>query len=303
MELSDLRAFRAVVAEGSITRAAEQLGRVQSAVTSRIQQLEARLDQKLFLRQGRRLVLTPAGRTLLDYAEQILALADEAEAAVHGDLPRGILRIGSMESTAAVRLPSILTEYSAQFPQVHLEMRTGNPVMLADALLKGDIDVAFVAEPVAEKRFDSVVAFAETPVIVTAETYPPFDGPDACPETILVFEHGCPHRKLLERWFGDRKDHPDRTIEIGSYHSMIGCVQAGMGAALVPESILAGFPETEKMRVTRLSSKGGSLRTLMIWPKGASSPKIDTLREIVEEERQMITQTDVQGGAENRTML
>ena len=117
MELSDLRAFRAVVAEGSITRAAEQLGRVQSAVTSRIQQLEARLDQKLFLRQGRRLVLTPAGRTLLDYAEQILALADEAEAAVHGDLPRGILRIGSMESTAAVRLPSILTSIRRNFPK------------------------------------------------------------------------------------------------------------------------------------------------------------------------------------------
>lgn len=286
MELTDLRVFRAVVREGGVTRAAEHLGRVQSAVTTRIRQLEERLDRKLFLRQGRKMVLTPAGRTLLDYSDRLLALADEAEAALHEEVPRGVLRIGSMESTAAVRLPGPLAVLSERYPEVILEMQTGNPVRLADALLRGDIDAAFVAAPVAEKRFDHVVAFTETPVIVTADTHPPIGGADGCPRTVLVFEHGCPHRKLLEGWFAQQRDVPERTIEMGSYHAMLGCVLAGMGAALLPLSVVETFPEAQRLRITRLPRGSDSLDTLLAWPRGASSPKIAALRAVIEEDQE-----------------
>ncbi len=72
MELSDLKIFTAVVQEGGITRATERLNRVQSNVTTRVRQLEDRLQTKLFDRQGKRLILTPAGRTLHP-AESVLA--------------------------------------------------------------------------------------------------------------------------------------------------------------------------------------------------------------------------------------
>ncbi len=281
MELSDLRVFRAVVQQGGVTRAAEHLGRVQSAVTSRIHQLEEHLDRKLFLRQGRKMVLTSSGQTLLDYSEQLLALAEEAEQALHTDVPRGVLRIGSMESTAAVRLPGPLAEYSARYPEVVLEMQTGNPVVLQDALLRGEIDAAFVAEPVAEKRFDQITAFTEQPVIVTSNTHPAIGGPNGCPRTILVFEQGCPHRKLLESWFARQKDVPERTVEMGSYHAMFGCVLAGMGAALVPHSVISTFPEADRLRVTHLPKGSNTLRTLLIWPKGTGSPKTVALRKII----------------------
>ncbi|WP_195820760.1 LysR family transcriptional regulator [Roseobacter sp. MH60115] len=281
MELSDLRVFRAVVREGGVTRAANHLGRVQSAVTSRIRQLEDRLEQPLFSRQGRKMVLTPAGRTLLDYSERLLALADEAEAALNSETPRGVLRIGSMESTAAVRLPAPLAEFSERYPEVVLEMQTGNPVMLADALLRGDIDAAFVAEPIAEKRFDHIAAFEESPVIVTSEAHPPIGGDHGCPRTVLVFEHGCPHRKLLEQWYAQQKDTPERTIEMGSYHAMLGCVLASMGAALVPKSVLSTFSEAGRLRLTPLPKGSDKLRTLLIWRKGVSSPTIAALRNVI----------------------
>jgi DNA-binding transcriptional LysR family regulator len=166
MDLSELRIFRAVVREGGVTRAAERLHRVQSNVTTRVRQLEDDLGTALFVREGKRLHLTPAGQTLLGYADRLLALADEARDAVQDPRPRGVFRLGAMESTAAVRLPGPLHEFHRRYPGVQLEMRIGNPETLAKGILAGDLDAAFVAEPIAAAPFDRMHAFDEEPVIV-----------------------------------------------------------------------------------------------------------------------------------------
>src|SRR5437660_2229147 len=173
MDLSDLRIFTAVVREGGGTRAAEKLNRVQSNVTTRIRQLEEDLDVTLFIREGNRLHLAPAGQALLGYAERLLALADEARASVRDPKPRGLFRLGAMESTAAVRLPAALNEYHRRHPDVTLELRTGNPGVLAVAILAGELDAALVAEPIADAPFDKIFVFAEEPVIVSAAGRPP----------------------------------------------------------------------------------------------------------------------------------
>src|SRR3712207_2680284 len=116
--------------EGGVTRAAERLHRVQSNVTTRVRQLEDELGVQLFIREGKRLHLSPAGRVLLGYADRLLDLADEARDAVQDARPRGLLRLGAMESTAAVRLPAPLTEFHRRHPEVTLELRTGNPQQL-----------------------------------------------------------------------------------------------------------------------------------------------------------------------------
>src|SRR4051812_854395 len=93
MELSDLTVFRTVVQAGGITRAAAKLNRVQSNVTTRIHQLEDQLGVELFIRAGKKLHLSPAGRVLLDYADRLLALAAEAQEALHDSGPRGLFRL------------------------------------------------------------------------------------------------------------------------------------------------------------------------------------------------------------------
>src|ERR1700710_3322396 len=110
MDLSDLSIFSAVVREGSVTRAAESLHRVQSNVTTRIRQLEEDLSVALFIREGKRLHLAPAGQVLLGYAERLLALAEEARGAVHDEQPRGTFRLGAVENTAGGRLSGVLRE-------------------------------------------------------------------------------------------------------------------------------------------------------------------------------------------------
>src|SRR5260221_12724214 len=105
MDLVELHIFKTVAELGGITRAATALHRVQSNVTTRVKQLEERLGAKLFHRQGRKLVLSSEGRLLLTYADRLLRLSTEAQAAMKGHAPHGLFRLGSLASTAAARLP------------------------------------------------------------------------------------------------------------------------------------------------------------------------------------------------------
>jgi DNA-binding transcriptional LysR family regulator len=280
MDLSDLRIFTTVVREGGVTRAAEKLNRVQSNVTTRIRQLEEDLDVALFIREGKRLHLAPAGQALLGYADRLLALADEARASLRDPRPRGLFRLGSMESTAAVRLPKALNEYHRLHPEVTLELRTGNPQELATAILAGELDAALVAEPIADAPFEKAFAFEEEPVIVSAAGHRRV-GKKQFPATIVAFEHGCPYRKRLESFYASRGEMPERTVELTSYHAMLGCVVAGMGIALLPKSVLSTFPESKRLTVHRLPPGENRAETVLIWRKGAGSPNIRALQDIL----------------------
>src|SRR5476651_2143646 len=105
---------------------AARLHRVQSNVSARLTQLEESLGVALFHRSGRRLLITAEGSRLLEYADRLLQLAGEAEAAMRGDQqPSGKLRIGAMETTAAARLPLVLAAFHRAHPQVDLLLDTG----------------------------------------------------------------------------------------------------------------------------------------------------------------------------------
>lgn len=285
MDLSDLEIFSAVVREGSVTRAAESLHRVQSNVTTRIRQLEEDLSVVLFLRKGKRLHLAPAGRVLLDYAGRLLALADEARGAMQDAKPRGTFRLGAMESTAAVRLPGLLSEYHRRHPAVVLELRTGNPLVLGSAILAGELDAALVAEPIADAPFEKAFAFDEELVIVAPANHPPIGRKRPLPRSVLVFEHGCPHRKRLEDWYANRHEMPERTIELASYHAILGCVVAGMGISLIPKSVLTTFPERKRLSVHLLGRTENRAQTVLIWRKGAGSANVTALKEMLQGSR------------------
>jgi DNA-binding transcriptional LysR family regulator len=157
---------------------------------------------------------------------------------------------------------------------------------LATAILAGELDAALVAEPIADAPFDKTFAFEEEPVIVSAAGLPPVGENGNFPKTVLAFEHGCPHRKRLEGWYAKRGEMPERTIELGSYHAMLGCVAAGMGIALLPKSVLTTFPEGKRLTVHALPAGENRSETVLIWRKGADSPNIQALRQILERGRQ-----------------
>jgi DNA-binding transcriptional LysR family regulator len=285
MDLGDLQIFRSVVHAGGITRAAEKLNRVQSNVTTRVQQLEADLGVQLFIREGKKLHLSPEGKLLLDYADRLLDLAQEAREAVHDAKPRGLLRLGAMESTASVRLPVPMNEYLSRYREVSLELRIGAPRELATAVREGELDAALVAEPIADAPFEKIPLYDEELVIIAAANHPPIKSPqDVNGRSVLAFEASCPYRQRLDDWFARCSEMSDRVIEMSSYHAMLGCTVAGMGVSLVPKMVLKTFPDANLLSIHPLPPELKFARTVLIRRKGPASPKISALIDVLLEQ-------------------
>src|SRR6202041_254956 len=122
MDTAELKVFEAVARTGGMNRAADELHTVQSNVTARIRALETELGCPLFERHSRGVALTAAGQRLLPYARRLAwLLADAAPRATRDDgLPGGPLTIGSLETTAALRLSPLIASYAAACPEVDL---------------------------------------------------------------------------------------------------------------------------------------------------------------------------------------
>ena len=281
MNFTDLQVFRAVVREGGVTRAAEHLNRVQSNVTTRVRQLEKELGVKLFIREGKRLQLSPTGTVLLDYADRLLDLAQEARDAVHDGEPRGPLRLGAMESTAAIRLPEPLSRFHRLYPDVQLDLHSRPIPELTAAVLSGNLDAALVAEPIEDERFDKALVYDEELVLVAEAGHAPIRSPrDVREKSVLAFEHGCPYRLRMQQWFARAGGLPERLIEMSSWHAIVGCTAARMGISLMPRMVLSTFPP-KLLSIHPLPAELSHAPTILIWRKGNLSPKISALLEVL----------------------
>lgn len=266
MELTDLLTFSAVARTGGITRAAEELNTVQSNVTQRVKALEAEIGTALFERHSRGMTLTGAGRRLLPYAQRMAALSREALLAARDDgEPKGPLNIGSMETTAAVRLPALLAGFHRRFPAVRLSLRTATTADLVAAVLDGSLDGAFVAGPIEHADLVSTVAFREELVLVTARhikslkelrAATPQSGP-----TALVFRTGCTYRQRLEQVLTEFGWPSATRFELGTLDGMVGCVAAGMGVTLLPRAVVG---RNDSVRVHALDPAQAQVETLFI---------------------------------------
>ncbi len=239
LDLSDLSVFRMVAEMGSVTRAAERLHRVQSNVTARVKRLESQLGVSLFVRGWRGMSLTPEGRRLADYAERLLALAEEARSDLGAREPSGRLRIGSMESTAAVHLPHLLSRLHATHRALEVQLVTGTSGALITQLRAGQISAAFVSGDVNEPGLIADPAFVEELVLITHPSIrrPPRPA-HLRDKTLVSFSAGCTYRACVETWLAARGIRPPRTFEVASYHAMLACIAANVGYAFGPRSVL-----------------------------------------------------------------
>ncbi|TJW58479.1 MAG: LysR family transcriptional regulator, partial [Mesorhizobium sp.] len=143
-----LKTFLAVARTGNVTRAAQEVNLAQSSVSDQIQALETELGAGLFTRSRQGLTLTPAGEALKPYAEDLLALADAARAAVDATKAdmAGSLSIGALETIASARLAGWLARFRAAHAGIDIKLRIAGSGDLLRRLSDGEIDVAFCFE-------------------------------------------------------------------------------------------------------------------------------------------------------------
>ena len=167
-------------------------------------------------------------------------------------------------------------------PAITVELRTGAPRQLIPAVIAGELDAVLVAEPVDDERLAFEPAWVEDYVIIAGPGHPPIRTPkDVQGRTLLVFEHGCPHRMRLEAWFAEHRVQVDRVIEMGSYHAILGCAVAGMGIALLPKIVLDTFTERRQLSVYPMTGRYRSARTLLVWRRDFPSARVQALAEAI----------------------
>lgn len=276
IDLESLHIFKTVADCGGISRAAVQLNRVQSNITTRVQNLEKRLGVNLFLRQGGKLLLSGEGQLLLGYAERLLRLSDEAESALRSGQPRGTLRLGTMESTAAARLPQLLAAYHRRYPDVQIELVSGTSAALVGKVQRGELEAAFVAATAAPQALPAQAAFMEELVLIA-----PRDGLPARLQqcTVIAFSSGCSYRRILEDWLAEQQVAPARVLELGSYHAIVACVAAGSGIGIVPRSVLKVVRAEPELSVSALPPRLARVPTMLVYGAAERSVALTALCE------------------------
>ena len=297
MELRQLSTFCEVAKTLSFTRAADTLNYAQSSVSAQIQELEDEFDILLFERLGRRIVLTDAGARLLQYADKILALADEARIVVaNREEPVGTLTITAPESLCTYRLPAVLNQFRRQFPRVELIFRPmGSRDDWERQLAEGATDAALVLiKPFQPAHLTVEPLLSERILIVTYPDHPlaecdPISLAHFRAETLLLTEAGCAYRMLFERLLQNAGVRPGTVLEFHSVEAIKECTMSGMGIAVLPE--VAVRAELAAGRLVELTCLEPLLvmSTCLAWHKDkwlspALRAFLDVTREVLGEE-------------------
>lgn len=261
LESSDLKIFQAVANAGSITKAAQTLNYVQSNVTTRIQALETELGVPLFYRSNRGMSLTPAGESLLTYADQIIALLEEAFNKIkYADSAAGILKLGSIETAVSPYLLPILKTYQSDFPNVKVMLTTGTTHDLLQKVRLGELHGAFIYGEVQEQQLNYHPLFEDELVLISEwwseepermERFDRLDRSDSLGSLLslpmLFFEVGCTHQGRVEQLLHDFHIEQHEIKPFGTMEVIVNSVSAGLGVSLLPHSAVNTAEQEKKI--------------------------------------------------------
>ena len=144
LDIDVLRTLAVAMDLGGFAKAADRLGRSQSAVSLQMRKLEDRVGRPLFRRQGRGLALTDSGEVILAYARRILALNDEALATARGIAINGAVRFGVPQDFGDVWLPALLARFTRSYPAVMIDARVDRTSHLFQGIARGELDLALI---------------------------------------------------------------------------------------------------------------------------------------------------------------
>jgi len=263
LEIRHLRLLAAVAETGSVTEAGKRLHLTQSALSHQLRDAEERLGAALFLRLGKRMVLTPAGEKLLCSARKVIDELHAAESQIEGlnGGTRGLIRLSTECYTCYHWLPPVLKKFHTRFPKVEISIDSESTHHPLEALLDGKLDVAIVicTPPPKNPSLRLTPMFEDEMVLVMAPKHrltqhTHIDVKDLAGETALIY----PPREESTFLQVMRKAgiEPERVMEIPLTEAIIELASAGAGVALLARWAVAPYAEAKKVAMRPLSSRG-----------------------------------------------
>lgn len=244
LDMDILRALVIAMDLGGFARAAERLGRTQSAISLQMKKLEEQVGQPLFRKAGRTVALTDTGDVLLGYARRIVALNDEALMTARGGTVDGTVRVGFPQDLAERWLPAVLGAFHRAHPRVHVEARVGRGQELREQAAQGGLDLALAFGAIGDMPPAAVsggpVTLAHLPVVWVAA--PGFRADPAAPLPLALLDSPCMFR---QHGIGrlDEAGCPWRiTFTSPSLSGLWAAVEAGLGVTVrTPLGVPAGL--------------------------------------------------------------
>jgi LysR family transcriptional regulator, regulator for metE and metH len=262
LEIRHLKLLTAVAEEGSVTEAGKRLYLTQSALSHQLRDAEEKLGTALFLRLGKKMVLTPAGEKLLACAQSILGELASAEAQIEGlsGGTRGVVRLCTECYTCYHWLPPLLKKFHGKFPNVEVSIEADATADPAAALLAGRLDVAIMSSPPRNKSLRITPMFEDELVIVMAPEHNLASASHVQPrdlagETILIY----PPREdstFLNQIIKPSGAQPGRVIEVPLTEAILELAAAGSGVALLARWAVAPQVDAGRVVTRPVSSRG-----------------------------------------------
>nr|WP_255807675.1 LysR family transcriptional regulator [Cohnella mopanensis] len=250
-----MRSFLEVARCQSFTKAAENLGYVQSSVTAQIQKLENEYGVVLFERYGRSIRLTSAGEQLHDTFERILQIYDDSKRLIARQA-KGNLEIGTIESLMAFYLPPLFHRFLQSFPDINLQVNPLVEAAILQSVRNGHLDLGIVIDlPITDNDLESIIIRQE-PLVLVAKPEHPLGSTDRIDiaelegQFLITTEQGCTYRAAFERLLGQHGVTYHIHHEFGSLEAIKQCVSYGLGIALVPH--IAVIRELAEQRLVTL---------------------------------------------------
>ncbi|MFC5468630.1 LysR family transcriptional regulator [Cohnella suwonensis] len=243
MDFVYLKSFLEVAKCHSFTKAAENLGYVQSSVTAQIQKLENEYGVVLFERYGRSMRLTSAGEQLKTTFEKIVELYDDSLRLVSRHA-KGNIEIGTIESLMSFFLPPVFHRFSQSYPDMNLQVHTNTETMVMQSLRSGALDMGIVMDaPIEDDDIEAITIRREPLVLVAKPDHPlvsssPFGLEELDGQYLIVTEQGCSYRAALERLLSLRGVNYHVSHEFGNLEAIKQFVGYGLGIALVPRIVV-----------------------------------------------------------------
>ena len=263
LEVRHLSLVNEIAATGSVTRAAERLHLTQSALSHQLREIESRLGLQLFLRLGKRMVLTPPGERVLDAARRILDEIGRTEEDLRlmSQNGKGVLRLCTQCNTGYHWLPPLLQSFHRKYPGVDVQIMVNATDHPIEALLEGRIDLAIVTSEVDDRRLETSALFDDELVAVVAPSHPfakrAFIEPDdLAEEHLIVYKAERADSFIFSRVLGPAGVEPARVSQVPLTEAILELVKAGLGISVMARWAIEPAIKAGTIRAVKITRRG-----------------------------------------------